>query len=159
MLTNENIENPNSNDVFRIGTLARILRILKMPDGNITVILQGTKRFEIENFIQEEPYLKAVVKEFPEKIPTKKDKEFVAIIENIREIATKIIEENPNIPSDATFAIKNIESNSFLVNFVSSNLNLNGVKKQELLVINDLKLRALETLKFMNDDLQKSNKI
>ena len=153
--TNENVENPTSNDVFKIGTLARILRILKMPDGNITVILQGTKRFEIENFIQEEPYLKAIVKEFPEQIPSKKDKEFHAIIENIRDIATKIIDENPNIPSDATFAIKNIESESFLVNFVSSNLNLSGVKKQELLVINDLKLRALETLKVMNDDLQK----
>jgi ATP-dependent Lon protease len=152
---NENIENPLSSDVFKVGTMARILRVLKMPDGNITVILQGTKRFEIDHFIEEEPYLKAVIKKFPEQNPSKKDKEFQAIIENIREIAIQIIEENPNIPSDATFAIKNIESNSFLVNFVSSNLNLNGVQKQELLAINDLKVRALETLKHMNEDLQK----
>ncbi|MFY7810488.1 MAG: LON peptidase substrate-binding domain-containing protein, partial [Flavobacterium sp.] len=153
--TNENIENPLSSDVFKVGTMARILRVLKMPDGNITIILQGTKRFEIDHFIQEEPYLKAVIKKFPEQIPSKKDKEFQAIIENIREIAIQIIEENPNIPSDATFALKNIESSSFLVNFVSSNLNLNGIQKQELLIINDLKVRALETLKYMNEDLQK----
>lgn len=154
---NEETEIPTGKDVYKFGTVAKILKTFKLPDGNITVILQGKKRFEIEHFTQEDPYLKAAVKEVPEIRPENEDEEFQAIIESIKETAQEIIHENPNIPSEAAFAIKNIESNSFLINFVSSNLNLDIVDKQELLEINDLKERALETLRRMNMELQKLN--
>src|SRR5690554_7483 len=151
----EDIETPTSDDINKIGTVARILKVLKMPDGNVTVIIQGKKRFEIEQITTEEPYIKATIKEFPDIRPDDNDKEFKAISENIKELAIKIIHENPNIPTEATFAIKNIESNSFLINFVSSNMNLDVKDKQGLLEISDLKQRALETLRFMNLELQK----
>jgi len=152
---NEEDEDPTQNDINRVGTVARILRVLKMPDGNVTVILQGKKRFEIDHVTTEEPYIRAVIKEVPEKRPKKGEKEFSAIIDSLRDLATQIIQESPNIPTEATFAIKNIESQSFLVNFVSSNMNLTVKEKQDLLAINDLKDRALATLRFMNIELQK----
>ena len=152
---NEETELPGNNDIYRSGTVAQVLKTLKLPDGNITVILQGKKRFEIDTVIQEEPYLKATIKELPEVKPEPVDLEFNTIIESIKETAQEIIRENPNIPSEAAFAIRNIESNSFLINFVSSNLNLEVKDKQELLEINSLKERALETLRRMNTELQK----
>jgi len=152
---NEATENPGIDDIYKVGTVAQILKMLKMPDGNTMVVLQGKKRFEIDNLIQEKPYLKAKVKELVEDIPIKKEKEFVAIIDSVKDISLRIIKENPNIPSEASFAIKNIQSDSFLVNFVSSNLNLDTAAKQELLNINSLKERALETLKRMNKELQR----
>ncbi len=151
----ENEEDPSPKDVHHIGTVARIMRVLKMPDGNTTVILQGKKRFEIESFTQEEPYLKAKIKAVDEERPKKKDVEFKAIIESIKELAIEIIRESPNIPTEATFAIKNIESEPFLINFVSSNMNLSVEEKQQLLAIKNLKDRALETLRYMNLELQK----
>jgi ATP-dependent Lon protease len=152
---NEEDEDPTKNDINRIGTVARILRVLKMPDGNITVILQGKKRFQIDAVTAERPYLTANIKEVEEKRPGKHDTEFLAILDSIKELAIQIIKESPNIPTEATFAIKNIESQSFLVNFVSSNMNLSVKEKQDLLAINALKERALETLRFMNLELQK----
>ena len=151
----ESVEEPTPADVHHIGTVAQIIRVLKMPDGNITVILQGKKRFEIDAFTQEEPYLKATVKEFNEVRPDKKDVEFHTIVESIKDLAIEIIRESPNIPTEATFAIKNIESSPFLINFVSSNMNLSVEDKQGLLSINNLKDRALETLRFMNLEMQK----
>lgn len=153
----EGVEIPGGNDVYRFGTVAKILKTLKLPDGNITVILQGKKRFAIDEIIQEEPYLKAKVVEAEDAKPDANDLEFKTIIETIKETAQEIIRENPNIPSEAAFAIKNIESDSFLVNFVSSNLNLDVADKQALLEKNDLKERALETLRRMNTELQKLN--
>ncbi len=151
----EEVENPKAEDINRLGTVARILRVLQMPDGNTTVIIQGKKRFEIEEIISEEPYMKATIREAVEERPEKSNVEFDAIIESIKELAFKIIKDNPNIPSEATFAIRNIQSNSFLINFVSSNLNLSVAEKQTLLEVPNLKERALMTLKFMNTELQK----
>ncbi|WP_456437596.1 endopeptidase La [Psychroserpens sp.] len=151
----ETIEDPIGKDVFQKGTVARILKVLKMPDGNTTIIIQGKKRFEIQDIITEDPYLTATVKDVPEAKPAVDNEEFSAIIESIKDLSLQIIKDSPNIPSEASFAIKNIESNSFLVNFVSSNMNLSVKEKQELLEINDLKQRALATLKFMNVELQK----
>lgn len=151
----EDVEDPKRDDIHQIGTVAQILRVLKMPDGNVTVILQGKKRFQISKVISEEPYINALVKEVPEKRPGSSDTEFGAIIDSIKEMAIKIIKESPNIPSEATFAIKNIESQSFLINFVSSNMNLDVNEKQKLLSMNVLKERALSTLRFMNTELQK----
>lgn len=152
---NEEDEDPTKNDIHKIGTVAKILRVLKMPDGNVTVILQGKKRFEIDTVITENPYIRAEVKEVSEKRPSKHDTEFVAIVDSIKELAIQIIKESPNIPSEATFAIKNIESQSFLINFVTSNMNLSVKEKQDLLAVNALKERALETLRYMNIELQK----
>jgi ATP-dependent Lon protease len=152
---NEQDEDPTKEDIHKIGTVARILRVLKMPDGNTTVILQGKKRFEIDSIVSEEPYITASIKEFEESRPESKDTEFLAILESVKELAIQIIKESPNIPSEATFAIKNIESQSFLINFVTSNMNLSVKEKQDLLAISDLKDRALETLRYMNIELQK----
>ena len=152
---NEADEDPTKNEIHNVGTVAQIIRVLKMPDGTITVILQGKKRFEIDEVIAEAPYLRAKIKEISEEQPIKKDSEFPTIIESIKELAIKIITESPNIPTEATFAIKNIESQSFLINFVSSNMNLLVEEKQNLLSINNLKDRALETLRYMNVELQK----
>ena len=151
----ENVENPRVKDIHSLGTVARILRVLQMPDGNTTVIIQGKKRFEIAEMITEEPYMTATIKEANEIRPDSEDAEFLAIIDSIKELAYKIIRDNPNIPSEATFAIKNIQSNSFLINFVSSNLNLEVAEKQKLLEIPDLQERALTTLKYMDMELQK----
>ncbi len=151
----EETENPGIKDLNTLGTVARILRVLKMPDGNTTVIIQGKKRFEIAEILTEKPYMTATIREAYESSTNQEEKEFLAIIEGIKTIALDIIRENPNIPSEASFAIKNIESNSFLINFVSSNLNLNVKEKQELLEIPNLKARALATLKYMNVELQK----
>ncbi|WP_076456564.1 endopeptidase La [Zobellia uliginosa] len=148
-------EKPTVNDINVLGTVARILRVLKMPDGNTTVILQGKKRFEVAEVLTEKPYITATVRETSEERPDRNDPEFLAIIESIKDLALRIIRDNPNIPSEASFAIKNIQSNSFLINFVSSNLNLNVDDKQELLEINNLQERALATLKHMNLELQK----
>jgi ATP-dependent Lon protease len=152
---NEQDEDPTKDDIHKIGTVARILRVLKMPDGNTTVILQGKKRFEIDSIVSEDPYITASIKEFEESRPESKDTEFLAILESVKELAIQIIKESPNIPSEATFAIKNIESQSFLINFVTSNMNLSVKEKQDLLAISDLQDRALETLRYMNIELQK----
>lgn len=154
---NENTEDPNLNDIHKIGTVAKIIKILNLPDGNITVILQGKKRFEIDQLSQTDPYLRAIVKEVEEVRPENGDEEFKAIVESVKETSYEMIKENPNIPSEASFAIKNIESDSFLINFVSSNLNLSVEEKQAILEINNLKDRALETLRKMNLELQKLN--
>ena len=151
----ETVENPTADDIHKVGVVARILRVLKMPDGNVTVIIQGKKRFEIDQVTQVEPYMKATIKEYKEVRPAVEDKEFKAVIDSIKELSLKIIQDSPNIPSEASFAIKNIQSDSFLINFVSSNMNLSVAEKQELLNIDDLHKRALETLKFMDMERQK----
>ena len=151
----ETVEDPRAKDINDTGTVARILKVLKMPDGNTTVIIQGKKRFQITEVISEEPYINALISEVAESTPIKNRKEFSAIIDSIKDLALQIIKQSPNIPSEASFAINNIESNSFLVNFVSSNMNLSVDEKQKLLETNDLQERALETLKYMNVEFQK----
>lgn len=151
----EDKEDPTLHDINTIGTVAKILRVLKMPDGNTTVIIQGQKRFEVAEVLTTEPYMTATVRPVNEARPAEQNEEFLAIIESIKELALRIIKDSPNIPSEAAFAIKNIESPSFLINFVSSNLNISVAEKQKLLEINDLKDRALETLRYMNVELQK----
>lgn len=151
----EAVENPTATDINRTGVVARILRVLKMPDGNTTVIIQGKKRFSINEVITEDPYITATVNEVPEARPDSNNEEFLAIVDSIKELALSIIKASPNIPTEASFAISNIESPSFLINFVSSNMNLTVAEKQSLLESNDLKERALATLKFMNVEHQK----
>jgi len=151
----ESVEDPKVNDIYTIGTVAKILKVLQMPDGNTTVIIQGKKRFEIERVISESPYITSNIKDYPEENPGNANSKFSATIDSIKDLSLEIIKRNPNIPSEASFAIKNIESKSFLINFVSSNLNLPVKEKQALLEINDLQKRALKTLKHMNVEFKK----
>jgi ATP-dependent Lon protease len=109
----EKVEDPQPSDIYKIGTSARILKVLKMPDGNTTVILQGRKKFVIEKIIQTEPYLKAKIQALEESPIDKDEEEFVAIISSIKDVAVKIIKQSPNIPTEASFAVQNIE-NGFL---------------------------------------------
>ena len=152
---NPDVENPAPEHLFQTGTVARILRVLKMPDGNTTVIIQGKKPFEIAQYTQEEPYLKADIKPTGWVKPESGDPEFSAIVESIKDLAYKIIKNNPNLPSEASFAIKNIESNAFLVHFVSANLSIDVAQKQALLEMTDLKARAMAVLGYMDVELQK----
>mgnify|MGYP001603082766 CR=1 FL=1 len=152
---NESIENPELEDVYNLGTVAQILRVLKMPDGNTTVIIQGKKRFKIEEIITDTPYLKAKINAVEDLLVNSDNKELTAVVDSIRDLALQIIQENPNIPSEASFAIKNINSNSFLISFVSSNMNLSVSDKQKILSLTSLKERALLCLKFMNIEYQK----
>ena len=150
----ESVEDPTIDDIYTTGTVARILKVLKMPDGNTTVIIQGKKRFQISEMVSEKPYMVAKIQDVPEVTPLGST-EFSAIIESIKDLALQIIKQSPTIPSEASFAIKNIESISFLINFVSSNMNLSVVEKQKLLEVNELQERALLTLKHMNVEFQR----
>jgi len=147
------VEIPNKEDLNKVGTVAHILKMLRMPDGNITAIIQGRKRFELGEIVQEEPYFKANVTELVEAKPHT-NKEFEALVDSVKDIALDIIELSPNIPSEATIAIKNIESPSFVINFVSSNMNISLKEKQELLENTDLFDRANKALSLLTKELQ-----
>ena len=151
----QSIENPSSKDIYRLGTVAQILRVLTMPDGNTTIIIQGKKRFEINQIQSEEPYIKADIKKVDEDRNLIENSEFNAIVDSIKEMALRIIEESQNIPTEASFAIKNIQSHSFLINFVSSNMSLTVKEKQEILSTLNIKERALFCLEYMNVEYQK----
>ncbi|MDC1533317.1 endopeptidase La [Polaribacter sp.] len=151
----EDVEEPGLKDIHTTGVVAQILRVLKMPDGNTTVIIQGKKRFKIDTILQDKPYLKATVKEVADDKIVEDKKEFKAIIQDIQEQALEVIKENPMLPSEASFAIKNIKSDSFLVNFISSNMDLSVLQKQVILEKDNLKERALLALKNLNKELQK----
>ncbi|MEY2923746.1 MAG: hypothetical protein RLZZ337_286, partial [Bacteroidota bacterium] len=149
----QGIEDPKTEDLYKTGTLAHILKMLKMPDGNITVIIQGKQKFEIQEFTSEEPYFRAEVGAINDtKAP--KTKETNATVDSIREIATQIVEASPNIPTEANFALKNIHSPNFLVNFISSNLNVSVDEKQEILELNNFKKKANMVLKYLDKELQ-----
>ncbi|MBI1266222.1 MAG: endopeptidase La [Cryomorphaceae bacterium] len=148
------IEEPAPTDLNKVGTVATIMKMLKMPDGSTTVIIQGKKRFEWTEIMQETPFIKARIQEFDEKLSFATTEETKALQETMKELALKIIHQSPNIPSEAGFAIKNIESLSFLVNFVSSNMNSPVEDKQMLLEITDLKERAEKVLEFMHRELK-----
>ena len=147
------IELPKKEDLNKIGTVAQILKVLKMPDGNITAVIQGRKRFELEEIISDEPYYKAKIKDYIELKPYS-DKEFDALVDSIKDIALRIIDESPNIPNEASIAIKNIKSSSFVINFVSSNMTISMENKQMLLEEIDLKKRAIRVLELLSKELQ-----
>ena len=149
------IENPSIENIFNIGTVAKILRVLKMPDGNTTVIIQGKKRFKIKSVVKTDPYIQATINSITDKNNKKSNSKFTATIDAIKDIALKIIKENPNIPSEASFAIKNIHSPAFLINFVCSNMNITVKDKQDLLSSLNIENRALKCLKFLNVEYEK----
>ncbi|SEP06277.1 ATP-dependent Lon protease [Mucilaginibacter gossypiicola] len=147
------IEDPTFDQLNKVGTIALIVKMLQMPDGNTTVIIQGKKRFYLKEEVQSEPYIKATVEPFHE-IKAKEDKEFKAMVSSIKDMAMSIIQLSPNIPSEAGIAIRNIESTSFLINFISSNMNADMTAKQHLLEIANLRERANLVLEHLTLDLQ-----
>ncbi|MCK9450090.1 MAG: endopeptidase La [Bacteroidales bacterium] len=149
-----NIEDPAFEDLNAVGTVAHILKTLQMPDGNTTVIIQGKKRFHLREMIQSDPYIRARVSSFEKELVLPDDKNFHALMQSLKDLSLQIIQKSPHIPSEASFAIKNIESPSFLVNFVSSNLNIKMMEKQKLLEISDMVLRAKAVLGALTKELQ-----
>src|SRR5246127_2757877 len=147
------IEDPTFSQLNKVGTVALIIKMLQMPDGNTTVILQGKKRFVLKEEVQSEPYIKAVVESFKE-IKPKEDKEFKAMVSSIKDMAMSIIQLSPNIPSEAGIAIRNIESTSFLINFISSNMNADMEAKQKMLETADLRERAKMVLEHLTTEIQ-----
>lgn len=149
------VENPEIENLYKIGTLARILKIIEMPDGAITVVLQGTHRFEIEEAVPNDSYLMAKVRYLKEEKPTAPDADYEAIADAIKDIALKIIRLSSTLPQEASIAIKNIESKSFLINFVASNAEFSKPsEKQELLEIGSLKDRGFKLLEILNREIQ-----
>lgn len=148
-----NLEDPSPADLFSIGTVARIVKLIKMPDGGTTIIIQGRKRFQLTSITAEEPYYKASVMLLEDDLSSV-NKDFDAVTATIKDLATQIIQTSPNLPTEATIILKNIENTSFLINFVSNNLNCELIEKQSLLEINSIKDRAEKLIDLLNKELQ-----
>jgi ATP-dependent Lon protease len=147
------VEDPTVSDLEDVGTVARIVKLIKMPDGGTTVIIQGKSRFKINSIINEEPYFKASIENLvDEEAPT--DQNFEAYVSNIKDLATQIIQLSPNIPSEAGIILKNIENPSFLIHFISSNLSTDLVEKQKLLELNNIQARADLLMQLLQRELQ-----
>lgn len=147
------IEDPEVKDLCSIGTIAKIIKLIKMPDGGTTIIIQGKKRFKLMKITTEDPYFKATVKLFDEDI-IPDDDDFAAYVSNIKDLAAQIVQMSPNLPTEASIILKNIENPSFLINFVSSNLNSDLGEKQRLLEIDDVKERSEELMQILQKELQ-----
>ena len=147
------IEDPTFEQLHNVGTVAHIIKMLQMPDGNTTVIIQGKQRFQLVDEVQNEPFIKAVVAKFTE-TKHKNDKEFKNLVAAIKEMSSQIIQLSPNIPSEAGIALKNIESTSFLINFISSNMNAEMSDKQKMLEMGNLRKRAEMVMDLLTQELQ-----
>ena len=147
------MEDPSPKDLYQIGTIARIIKILKMPDGSSTAILQGRQRFQLRTIVRESPYLAGTVDRLSYIEPTD-EMEYKAFVQSIHEQAKRIIELSPQIPSEAIIMLKNMSNNTFLINFIASNLGLKMEQKQSMLEINDLGELARMVLEYMNSELQ-----
>ncbi len=148
------VEDPLVDDLNEVGTVAQILKTLQMPDGNTTVIIQGKKRFRLIEITREEPYFKARVMPFEETVKVPEDEKFNALIQSIKDLSIQIVDKSPNLPSEASFAIRNIESPGFLIHFISSNLNISNTEKQLLLETSDMRQRAIQVLGYLTKELQ-----
>lgn len=149
-----NIDDPEPNEMFRVGTMAQLLRILEMPDGSTSVIIQGKRRFTIDQLVATDPYYVAKVTALQDIKPKRKDPEFEAIVGSLKDLSLKIIKLSSNIPPETSFAVKNIESSAFLINFISSNSDIRMQEKQHLLEQNNLKKRATELLQYLSREVQ-----
>jgi ATP-dependent Lon protease len=148
---NMHIEDPQSKDLFRYGTAAQILKLIRMPDGSITIVIQGRSRFEVNEFLSEEPYFKATVTKLVEDLPGKRDAG--ALLASLKREASEIIEVSPNIPTEAQVVLNNITSLSFLVHFIASNLHLEVKEKQGILEMNNLLDKGRMVLEQMGKEL------
>ena len=148
-----NVEDPESGDLVSIGTVAKIIKLIKMPDGGTTVIMQGKRRFRLLEMIADDPYFTARIEYLPEQeVP--QDQDFAAYVSSIKELATQIIQLSPNIPSEAAIILKNIEHPSFLIHFVSGNMNTDVHEKQAILEMDDIRRRAEELSRLLHRELQ-----
>ena len=143
-------ESPEFKDLHTVGTVAQIVRLLKMPDGSSTVIIQGKRRFKMLEMTQTDPFMRAKVEVLKEQKFNTKNKELNMMFKSIKDLALQIIKDSPNIPSEAQFAIKNIDSPTFLVNFISSNMNADVAKKQDMLEEMDIKSRVMKVLEHLS---------
>ncbi|MDP4662718.1 MAG: endopeptidase La [Salibacteraceae bacterium] len=150
----QSIEEPLPEHLFEVGTVAKILKMLKMPDGSSTIIIQGIRRIKVKEVVETEPYFTATVEVFEKEEVRPTEKRFKALVSTIKDMALRIIHESPNIPSEASIAIKNIESSGFLINFISANMQSPVNDKQALLEISDWDERANKLLEHLNRDLQ-----
>ncbi|MCD6200607.1 MAG: endopeptidase La [Bacteroidales bacterium] len=148
------VDDPSFEDMSTIGTVALILKILEMPDGGTTVIIQGKSRFTVESLVSSEPYFMVKARKLSDTYPEENDPEFEAIVQSLKELSLKIISLSSNISQEASFAVKNIESPKFLINFISANANVKNPDKQRLLDIGDLKQRAILLLEFLTSEVQ-----
>jgi ATP-dependent Lon protease len=148
-----NVEDPGIKDLENIGTIAKIVKQIKMPDGGTTIIIQGKSRFTIDSILGEDPYFKAKISRIDEE-ESPKDADFDAYVSNIKDLATEIIQLSPNIPTEASIILKNIENPSFLIHFVSSNLNTDIKEKQRLLELNHIRERADLLMQLLQKELQ-----
>lgn len=147
------VEDPTFDELNSVGTVAQIIKMLQMPDGNTTVIIQGKQRFQLVEEVQSEPYIKVIIAKFAES-KHKVDKEFKNLVASIKEMSSQIIQLSPNIPSEAGIALKNIESTSFLINFISSNMNADVADKQKMLEMGNLRKRAERVMELLTLELQ-----
>uniref|UniRef100_UPI0032171B25 endopeptidase La n=1 Tax=uncultured Draconibacterium sp. TaxID=1573823 RepID=UPI0032171B25 len=147
------IDRPEKEDLYDIGTVAEILKVLEMPDGSTSVIIQGKRRYQIREFVSDEPYFKAAIEPL-EDISSKDDNEFNAIVGSLKDLSIKIAQFSANVPPEATFAVKNIENSTFLINFICSNTDLNVEDKQKLLEIESLKDRGVQAISFLVKEVQ-----
>lgn len=147
-------ESPEFSDLHTVGTVAQIVRLLKMPDGSSTVIIQGKRRFRMLEMTQTDPFMRAKVEILNEQKFDTSNKELNMMFKNIKDLALQIIKDSPNIPSEAQFAIKNIDSPTFLVNFISSNMNADVAKKQEMLEEMEIKKRVMKVLEHLSMESQ-----
>lgn len=146
-------DDPGTDEIYKMGTVAKIIKQLKLPDGNTTLFIMGRARFEIKKYTQEDPYLKAEVKYLEDNFP-KGDTEFDAMIGSIKDIAERIIQLSPNIQIETGMMLKNIESHSFLIHYIATNLDTKLTEKQNLLEIDDIKQRTSRLLALLQSDLQ-----
>ncbi len=151
---NPDIENPEFQDLHSIGTIGQIVKLLEMPDGSTTAIIQGRKRMVLQELVSNDPYFVAKVKTIPEMKPDILSKDFDAIVGSLKDLSLKIIKINPNISPEASFAIKNIENNTYLINFICSNTDIKIQDKQKLLEINSLRDRGFMLLEFLVQEIQ-----
>jgi len=147
------VDNPKATDIYDIGTVAEILKILEMPDGSTSVIIQGKRRYRIAGFVSENPYFKAKVESLNDIMP-ENDNEFNAIVGSLKDLSIKIAQFTANVPPEATFAVKNIENSSFLINFICSNTDIKVEDKQKLLEIESLKDRGIQAISFLVREVQ-----
>jgi len=148
------IEDPDTDDLFQVGTMAEILKILEMPDGSTSVIIQGKRRFRLKEISEISPYIRATVQVLDDILPTTKMREFTALVESLKDLALKIVKASGNIPPEAQFAVKNIENATFLINFICNNTELNALEKQELLELDDLRDRSTKLLTYLVREVQ-----
>ncbi|MCC3157284.1 endopeptidase La [Hymenobacter sp. 15J16-1T3B] len=149
-----NAEDPAVADLYEVGTLARILKLLELPDGNTTIIIQGQQRFRIAEVTQSTPYYSARVEYLPELMPTRSTKEVKGLVASLKDAATKMLKLNPEIPQEAQVALDNIESPAFLIHFLASNLNVEVGQKQQLLEINEGQQRGTRLLELLLKEIQ-----